>query len=260
MAVLRHVSHPQLCALADWACNEPCTLHTSQISLLRNNRTSMLGTKAIDALGRVNQVAWVAQHHPRLLPQLGSAPLTPLIERILAVYQPLLDPVSQEPLGSGAFLEIYLGVRRLPLALPRVLSPEEANRLAECLGDWLEEQIRAAGLSYREAGRRLRLQWSGTDPGAKRLVRVLAGLEDYSGKQLASEWELIGSAICALLDREPDVWLLADEILAGVRGKAKMAGKGSRSASASLPPRRTGAASTRRTRGMDGASGKPKAA
>ena len=60
--LLRHVSHPQLSELADWACNEPGNLHTSQISHMRNNKVRMLGTKAVDALGRINQAAWVHRH------------------------------------------------------------------------------------------------------------------------------------------------------------------------------------------------------
>ena len=214
MALLHPVSHPQLRELAEWACAETGTLHTSQISLMRNNKTRMLGTKVIDALGRLNQLAWVAARHPELLPLAGCAPVTPRIQRLLAAYQPLLDPTSQEPLGSGALLEIYLGLRRQPITRPRSLSLAEAGRLAERLGDWLEAELRARDWSFRDAGRRLQRLWEGEAAGARRLVRVLAGLEDYTAKQVADGWERIAGALLSLLDRQPDIWALADELLA----------------------------------------------
>jgi hypothetical protein len=226
-ALLRRISHPQLSELASWACNDSGTLHTSQISQMRNNKTRILGTKAIDALGRINQAAWVARHQPQWLQALGCGPITPRIQLLLGAYEPLVDPLSLEPLGSGALLEIFLGLRRLPIIVPRTLRPAEAKRLAEHLGDWLEEQIRARELSFREACRRLQEAWSGEQAGAKRLVRVLAGLENYSAKQLADDWERIAVAIQSLLGLEPDVWALADELSAApVRQKEPLDGAG----------------------------------
>jgi hypothetical protein len=214
MALLHPVSHPQLRELAEWACAEAGTLHTSQISLMRNNKTRMLGTKVIDALGRLNQLAWVAVRHPELLPLAGCAPVTPRIQRLLAAYRPLLDPISQEPLGSGALLEIYLGLRRQPITRPRSLSLAEAGQLAERLGDWLEAELRAREMSFRQACRRLQGLWEGEAAGGKRLVRVLAGLEEYTAKQVADGWERIARALLSLLERQPDIWALADELLA----------------------------------------------
>lgn len=159
--LLRHVSHPQLSELADWACNEPGNLHTSQISHMRNNRVRMLGTKALDALGRINQAAWVHRHRPQLLDSLGTGPLTSRLEGILAAYQPLLDPISQEPLGSGALMAIYLGYLRLPIEIPRSVTPEEAELLCCLIGEWLDGQISQRGLSFREAARRLQEAWEG---------------------------------------------------------------------------------------------------
>ncbi|MFM7548985.1 MAG: hypothetical protein ACKO8I_08940 [Cyanobacteriota bacterium] len=214
LALLHPVSHPQLRELAEWACAEAGTLHTSQISLMRNNKTRMLGTKAIDALGRLNQLAWVAVRHPELLPLLGCAPVTPRIERLLSAYKPLLDPTSQEPLGSGALLEIYLGLRRQPIEWPRRLNLEEAEGLAGRLGDWLEAELRAREISFREASRRLQELWEGEAAGARKLVRVLAGLEEYTAKQVADGWARIAGALLSLLDRQPDIWALAEELLA----------------------------------------------
>jgi len=213
LALLQSVSHPQLSELADWACNGSGALHTSQMSQLRNQKVRMLGSKAIDALGRLNQAAWAARHHPHLLPQLGCGPLTPRIEKILSAFQPLVDPISGEPLGSGALLEIHLGLRRLQVELPRVLKVEEAQQLAERLTDWLEAELRHRGWSLREAGQRLQQAWDAEASGAKRLVRVLAGLESYTAKQLIDGWEPIAMAVLRMLDHEPDVWALADALL-----------------------------------------------
>jgi len=223
LALLQSVSHPQLSELADWACNGSGALHTSQISQLRNSKVRMLGSKAMDALGRVNQAAWTQRHHPHLLPQLGCAPLTPRIEKILAAFQPLVDPSSGEPLGSGALLEIHLGLKRLPIELPRVLAVEEAQRLAERLTDWLEGELRHRGWSVREAGQRLQQAWGAEASVAKRLVRVLAGLETYTVKQLIDGWEPIAMAVLRMLDHEPDVWALADALLAGEQPDRKKA-------------------------------------
>ena len=219
--LLRHVSHPQLSELADWACNEPGNLHTSQISHMRNNKVRMLGTKAVDALGRINQAAWVHRHQPELLQRMGTAPLTPRIEGILAAYQSLVDPISNEPLGCGEFMAIYLGYLQLPIELPRSLTPEEAELLSGLIGEWLDGQISQRGLGFREAARRLQSFWEGEPAGAERLVRVIGGLDDYSPRQLAEEWERISAAAAELLALEQGPWELADALLGLARQQSQ---------------------------------------
>lgn len=233
--ILHAVSHPQLSDLADWACGETGNLHTSQISHMRNNRLRMLGTKAIDALGRVNQAAWVQKHRPELLRSLGCGAITPRIEKILSAYQPLVDPATGEPLGSGDFLELYLGYRRLPISLPRKLSVEEAEALAERLGEWLDLRLQEAGLSFRTASLRLQQAWSGEPGGGKRLVRVLAGLEPYTSRQLMEDWERIAAAVLSALDEPVDPWALVEEVLGGATEK------GSKKEKQKTPARSTGA-------------------
>jgi len=185
------------------------------------------------------------------LPKLGTAAMTPRIQMILKAYQPLLHPISQEPLGAGDFMALYLGYLRLPIELPRSLSLTEAEQIAGLLGDWLEAQLEEKGLSFREASKQLQAAWSGEASGGKRLVRVLAGLEDYSPRQLADDWEAIGQALLTVLERGGDAWGLADELLGqGVSQPAKGAQKatavgkrtgskaaGQRAASAKSPTR-----------------------
>ncbi|MCS5700780.1 hypothetical protein NZK32_17195 [Cyanobium sp. FGCU-52] len=213
--LLKPISHPQLSDLADWACNESGSLHTSQISHLRNNKMRMLGTKSVDALGRLNQAAWIFQHRPELRDRLGTAALTPRIEAILEVFAPLLDPRTQLPLGSGEFLYLYLGYLRLPIEPPLVLDQKQKEQLAERIGIWLDQQLSARGLSFRDASSRIRLAWSGETAGADRLVRVISGLEDYSARDLAGEWERITATAAAVLERPLTPRSLAEELLGG---------------------------------------------
>jgi hypothetical protein len=269
LVLLRYVSHPQLSDLADWACNEAGNLHISQISHMRNNKVRMLGTKAIDALGRANQMAWVARQRSDLLPKLGTAAMTPRIQMILKAYQPLLHPTSQEPLGAGDFMALYLGYLRLPIELQRSLSLSQAEQIAGVLGDWLEGELGARGLSFREASKQLQAAWGGEASGAKRLVRVLAGLEDYSPRQLADDWVAIGQALLTVLERGGDVWGLADGLLAepepGDKGRQRAKAESSLAREAAVPvhkaqARRTkAAAATSGTRGTKAAT-KPPAA
>ena len=221
--LLRHVSHPQLSELADWACHEPGNLHTSQISHMRNNKVRMLGTKALDALGRINQAAWIHRYRPECLEHLGCGPLSPRLRQLLEAYQPLLDPISQEPLGCGGFMAIYLGYLRLPIERHRSLTAEEARQLAGRLGEWLDGELSARGWGFREASRRLQQAWTGEKAGAERLVRVIGGLEDYGAKQLAEDWERIAVAAATVLERDDlDPWRLA-EILLGSEAPAGQA-------------------------------------
>lgn len=211
--LLRHVSHPQLSELADWACNETGNLHTSQISHLRNSKMRMLGIKCVDALGRINQAAWAYHHQPALMSQLGTAPLTPRLESILKGYAPLLHPSTEQPLGAGEFLEVYLGYLQLPISPPLSLSSRQAELLAEKLGGWLDQAFSADGISFRQAGQRLRSAWCGESFGVERLLRVVAGMEDYSPRQLADDWERIAASVAAALGRTLDPQQLAEELL-----------------------------------------------
>ena len=211
--LLRHVSHPQLSELADWACNETGNLHTSQISHLRNSKMRMLGIKCVDALGRINQAAWAYHHQPALMSQLGTAPLTPRLESILKGYAPLLHPITEQPLDAGEFLAVYLGYLQLPISPPLSLSSRQAELLAERLGGWLDQAFSADGISFREAGQRLRSAWCGESFGVERLLRVVAGMEDYSPRQLADDWERIAASVAAALGRTLDPQQLAEELL-----------------------------------------------
>ena len=200
--LLEPLSHPTLSELADWACGEPGTLHTSQLSVLRNGKAAMLGNKCAEALGRVNQAVWVARNRPWLLERLGTAPLNERIEGLVRRYQPLLHPSSGHPLGAGDFLALYMGSLRLPLATDAALGTEQALRLSQRLGPWLEAALLERGLSLRMAGERLHALCPGEGELVQRLLRVVAGFEDCNPDWLAIAWEELQPALETLLERE----------------------------------------------------------
>jgi len=200
--LLAPLSSPLLSELADWACNEAGCLHTSQISHLRNGKKVMLGNKAVEALGRINQAAWVARNRPWLLERLGTAPLSERIEGLVRRTHPLLHPISGQPLGPGDFLELYMGSLRLPEAEEAALDPEEAQDLALRLGPWLDQALLEKGLSLRMAWERLGELCPGDGELVGRLLRVVAGFEDCDPTWLAVSWQTLQPALSELLGRE----------------------------------------------------------
>ncbi|MFN9624281.1 MAG: hypothetical protein ACK587_15840, partial [Cyanobacteriota bacterium] len=159
--------------------------------------------------------------------QAGCGPMTPRIQRLVKAYQPVVHPESGQPLGAAEWMAVYLGYLRLPIEVPKELSLANAQRLEPLLLDWLEQEQARQGLGFREVSRRLREAWSGEEGECKRLVRVLAGLEEYGPKHLSELWEVIGTALVAALGVEGDAWGLAERLLGEVQGAEGVAlGKG----------------------------------
>ena len=94
---------------------------TSQIRHLRNGKKVMIGKQAVEALGRINQAAWVARNRPWLLERLGPAPLSERIEGLVRRTSPLLHPISGHPRGAGDLLAPSMG--RLRFAVDGVAAP-----------------------------------------------------------------------------------------------------------------------------------------
>jgi hypothetical protein len=200
--LLEPISHPLLSELADWACNEPGCLHTSQISLLRNGKATMLGNKVAEALGRINQAVWAARQRPELLPRLATAPVDERIQSLLWRYRPLLHPRSGAPLGPGDFLALYMGSLRLPAAEEVRLSPEQAEKLAAQLGPWLDAALLEQGLSTRMAAERLWELLPADGELVQRLLAVVVGLEPCEPAWLAVVWAQLQPALAELVGRE----------------------------------------------------------
>jgi hypothetical protein len=208
--LLEPISHPLLSELADWACNEPGCLHTSQISLLRNGKATMLGNKVAEALGRINQAVWAARHRSELLPRLATAPVEERIQSLLWRYRPLLHPRSGAPLGPGDFLALYMGSLRLPAAEGVRLSPEQAEKLAARIGPWLDAALLEKGLSSRMAAENLRGLLPDDVELVQRLMAVVVGLEPCDPGWLAVVWAELEPALEELVGKENYDWLQQD--------------------------------------------------
>lgn len=200
--LLEPISHPTLSELADWACNEPGTLHTSQISHLRTGKAVMLGNKCGEALGRVNQAAWVARNRPWLLERLGTLPMTERIESLVRRYLPLLHPATGLPLGAGDFLALYMGSLRLPLLVEGALGMEQALGMSLRLGPWLDRALLEKGLTLRSAREPLEQLCPGEPELVRRLLEVAGGFEECDPTWLAAAWADLEPALSALLERE----------------------------------------------------------
>jgi hypothetical protein len=161
----------------------------------------MLGNKCVEALGRINQAAWVARNRPWLLERLGTAPLSERIEGLVRRTHPLLHPISGHPLGAGDFLALYMGSLRLPEAEEACLTPEQAQRLAMRLGPWLDQALLEKGLSLRMAAEKLRERLPADRELVGRLLRVVAGFEDCDPTWLAVVWSELEPALSQLLGR-----------------------------------------------------------
>jgi hypothetical protein len=193
-------------------------IHSSQVSMLRNRKLASPGPEVFLALGRLNQ--WLArrsggtggagdgttalQEHPELLEALGQGAL------------PLLDDAGQ-PLGPGALLEIFVGLRPPPRAFDLRIADGEATALSAALAELL-----TAGRPWRLC----RDQVLAAYPVPKtqrreRFAAVMSGQRDYSAAELDAELmdlhrTLVGLGVAA--EQE----ISADRFLGLLRQKARL--------------------------------------
>ena len=211
--ILQGVSHPELALLADWACNEDGNLHTSQISHLRNAKMRMLGVKSLDAIGRINLAAFAYKtDRGGIFRQMGTAITTARVEEILARYEPLLHPVTGQPLDAGDLMNLYLGYLSIALPISHELQVDQATVLAAAIGPWAERMIEDRGLRFREAVSRIRSEWTGDKAGVDRFCGVVAGMSEYSAADLITDWSAITAALGQLIDEELDPAALAEMV------------------------------------------------
>lgn len=199
--LLSNISHPELAALADWACNEEGNLHTSQISHLRNCKMRMLGLKSLDGLGRINCAAFEFQKdRSGYFRKMGTATTTAKIEEILSRFTPALHPGAEQPLNAGDLMLVYLGY--LELDMPGIAKEDTALIKKACkeIGPWFEDLIDERGLRMRDALSDIGKNWNGKDADGAKLCQVIAGLTDYTPEELAIVLPTIAEAAGRLLD------------------------------------------------------------
>ena len=212
--MLRDVSHPELALLADWACNEPGNLHTSQISHLRNAKMRMLGVKSLDALGRINQAAAAFKSGNRdALKRLDTATTTARIEEILERFDPVEHPDTGKAMDAGDLMMVYLGYIELPELVPAAAADDkQLAKVAKDLGPWVEALIEERGFRFRDGLKMLGDKWTGSDAGRDKFCQVVAGMDDYSVASVKAELDTIAKAISALIDEE----MSAEDLVAAV--------------------------------------------
>ncbi len=171
-------SHKVLPALAE--CLDLGRVHNSQISNLRNGKLASPGPEVFLALGQANALLHegieslrhhLADVHPELL------------EVLLESAIPLIGD-DGEPIGAGAFLEIFLGIKPLPVCFDWVFEDDEAIGLSAALAECF-----CGGVPWRQC----RDQVLKAYPVAKKVRRerfaeVIAGIRDYSAEELDGEF------------------------------------------------------------------------
>ena len=190
-------SHPIFEELATFALNEDGALHTSQISHIRNGRMRMLGVKTIDALGAINLAVWAFHNNKAFLKELGCAQVTKRIEDLLQDAEPLLHPVTGEPLDAGDFMNLYLGYIKLPGVVGGASDSADFDAVAGKIGGYIESVIRKTKTDFVEARVAFTKAFGGNEEAAKKMVAAAAGLETYTSEELTGGIK----QICEALER-----------------------------------------------------------
>ena len=211
--MLRDISHPELALLADWACDEPGNLHTSQISHLRNAKMRMLGVKSLDALGMINTAAYWFKTDRATFKALGTAQTTARIEEILERYEPVMHPDLDVPMDAGHLMMLYLGYIQIKDLVPAASADEKAlTKAAAEIGPWVEALIEERGLKFRDGLQLLKDKWTGNDQGRDQFCQVVAGMADYSLASFTQDLEFIATTVSALADED----ITAEDLVAAV--------------------------------------------
>jgi hypothetical protein len=186
-------------------------IHSSQVSMLRNRKLASPGPEVFLALGRINQ--WIAAQSPAgNHSALAGHP--ELLEALAGGTVPLLDDGGQ-PLGPGAFLDIFVGQRQPPAAFDLRIAPDEAARLSFALAELLtagrpwrlcREPVLAA-YPVEKAQRR------------ERFAAVMAGQRDFLASELESELPDLKSTL-ARLGAAGEQELTSGQFLTVLRRKA----------------------------------------
>ena len=203
-AVLVHMlsrngwSPPDLEKLAKWALNEDGALHTSQVSLLRNGKTRLMGMKCLDALGQINVAVWAYNQGAReLLKKMGTAALTEQIEKLVANKEAIINPNTQLPIDQGDWLAIYLGLLTIPNVVNGPENDESWAATAAGFGDYIADELKKLGIEIPQAVAKL-TDATGDADLAARLVMAAAAIKPYDTNELTATLPTICNALNAL--------------------------------------------------------------
>jgi hypothetical protein len=212
-------------------------IHSSQVSMLRNRKLASPGPEVFLALGRLNQ--WLAHRSAvtgaaagqaradapagteasGALPDAGTTALQghpDLLEALGQGALPLLDDAG-EPLGPGALLEIFVGLRPPPRAFDLRIADGEATALSAALAELL-----TAGRPWRLCRDQVLAAYPvPTTQRRERFAAVMSGQRDYSAAELDAELmdlhrTLVGLGVAA--EQE----ISADRFLGLLRQKARL--------------------------------------
>lgn len=203
-AVLVHMlsrndwSHPDLEKLAKWALNEDGALHTSQVSLLRNGKTRLMGMKCLDALGQINVAVWAYNQGARqLLKKMGCGTLTAQIEELITNKEAIINPNTKLPIDQGDWLAIYLGLLTIPNVVNGPENDERWSQTAANFGDYIAGEFKKLGIEIPQAVAKL-TEATGDGDFAARLVMAAAAIKPFDANELTAQLPAICNALNAL--------------------------------------------------------------
>ncbi len=170
-------SHKVLPALAE--CLSLGTVHSSQISNLRNGKLASPGPEVFLALAQANALLHKGiEPFKEHLAKLHPALLKVLLESAV----PLLDDEGQ-PISAGLFFEIFLGMKPLPSCFDWFIEESEAIDLSAGLADYF-----CNGRSWRNCREKvMRAYPVKNEIRRDRFAAVMAGLRDYTAEELDGE-------------------------------------------------------------------------
>ncbi len=190
-------SHPNMETLAEWALNEPGTLHTSQISHIRNGRLRMLGVKSTDALAAINLAVWAYKNDRQRLKALGCGPITANIETLIRDAESLTNPQTNCPLDVGGWINVYIGYLKLPEVVDCIENAPDLKAIAKKVGPYIFNVITTSGHDMAQA-RELFGKVLSNETKAMKLIAVAAQIQELSAKELDNDVKSICLALEAI--------------------------------------------------------------
>lgn len=195
-------SHPNMELLAKWALNEDSALHPSQMSLLRNAKTKLMGVKALDSLGQINLAVWAwQQQQKQLLKTLGVGVMSDHVEQLIEHAEVLMNPHTGLPIDQADWMSIYLGYLQIPQVVNGPEGDPQFQEIASAFGQYVEQVRAAKGIPPIEMTQML-TKATGNAELAETLVLAAVGLKVMEPNMLTTQFEAICKALTVLDGKE----------------------------------------------------------